>query len=286
MDNNFFLTQDSFKENNISLEEFDNRVSVLSEQINDFFEVPGNTLKYCSDIFESWQWNGKNMSELIWNPDAEFDNDLRSKLQNIFIEKTSSQEDTPSNNIQFKDTSNTSSNCLLAEKTISTISNNHQITPNGLTWYEFCLKFIERNPGTSDEYLNNCEILFKNITFLPNVRTSIKSIFNDFKKKILSHLDGLNRHIREAKNSNDTVTLKQLSTLARFDEVASLEGNHSPQRKKELTFNNVYCEPHIKLCYSDKSGDNTYYPNRIYFNMNEINGNEGSVKIGHIGKHQ
>ena len=286
MDNTFYFTQDSFKDANITLEQFDYIVSSLSEQINEFYGISGNTLKYCNDIFDTWRWNGQNVFELIWNPDTYFDNDLRSKLQIIIMEKASSDE-SPSKTIEFKDLPPSSSNCLLAEKKNNFISDDHQITPQGLTWYEFCLKYIKRNPGSSDDFINNCEILFRNIVFLPNVRTSIKSIYNDFKNKILFHLDGLNKNIRRAKQSNDTETLKRLSTLSRFDEEASLEGDHSSKRKKELTFDNTYCEPHIKLCRSDKyPGDSEYYKYRIYFNMNDIQGTKGKVIIGHIGKHQ
>ena len=284
MDNTFFLTQDSFTESNISLEEFDYRISVLAEQINEFYGKSGNQLKYCSDIFDTWQWNGLNAYEFLWNVDSNFDNDLRSKLQNI-IDKAS-PEDTPSKEIEFKDLSSTSSNCLLAEKKINQVSLDHQIFPDGLTWYEFTLGFIKRNPGDSDVFLSNCEILFQNIVFLSNVRTSIKSIYSDFKITILSHLDGLNKHIREAKNSNDTETLKQLSILSHFDQDASLEGDHSAKRKQQLTFDGVYCEPHIKLCHSDRyPGDSQYYQKRIYFNMNAIQGDKSQVIIGHIGEH-
>ena len=285
MNNTFYFTQDSFKNTNSTLEQFDSVVSSLSEQINEFFEISGNALKYCKDIFDNWQWNGQDVSQLIWNLDTDFDNDLRSKLQNIFCEKAS-LEDSPSNNIEFKDLSSSSSNCLLAEEMNCTISGDHQITPGGLTWYEFCLRFIKRNPGSSDDFLDNCEIIFQNIIFLPNARTSIKSIYNDFKNKILFHLDGLNNNIRCAKQSNDADTLNRLSSLGHFEEVASPEGDHSPKRKRELTFDGVYCEPHIKLCHSDKyPGDSKYYKYRIYFNMNDIQGNKGKVKIGHIGKH-
>ena len=96
----------------------------------------------------------------------------------------------------------------------------------------------------------------------------------------------MNKHIREAKSSNDTETLKQLSILSHFDQDASLEGDHSAKRKQQLTFDGVYCEPHIKLCHSDRyPGDSQYYQKRIYFNMNAIQGDKGKVKIGHIGEH-
>jgi hypothetical protein len=285
MDNTFFLTQDSFKNPNITLDQFDNIVSALSEQINKFKDIPGNSLKYCSDIFTTWQWNGQNVFELIWDPETDFDNDLRSKLQNIIQEKAI-KDDTPSTSIEFKDISSSSSNCLLAEQENDSISKDHQITPDGLTWYEFTLKFIKRNPGDSDVFLSNCEILFQNIEFLPNARISIKSIYDDFKITILSHLDDLNQNIKTAKGPNETETLKKLSALCHFDEEPSLERDHSSKRKKQLTFDEVYCEPHIKLCHSDKyPGDSQYYFHRIYFNMNEIHSDSGKIQIGHIGKH-
>lgn len=285
MDNTFFLTQYSFTESDISIDEFDNRVRVLSEQIDEIFRKTGNSLKYCSDIFDTWQWNGRKVCELLWNDDFDLGIELRITLKKIFLEKAS-PDDTPSKEIEFKDLSSTSSNCLLAEKKINQVSLDHQISPDGLTWYEFTLGFIKRNPGDSDVFLSNCEILFQNIVFLSNVRTSIKSIYSDFKITILSHLDGLNKNIRKAKSSNDTETLKQLSILCHFDQDASLEGDHSAKRKQQLTFDGVYCEPHIKLCHSDRyPGDSQYYQKRIYFNMNSIHGDKGQVMIGHIGEH-
>jgi hypothetical protein len=93
--------------------------------------------------------------------------------------------------------------------------------------------------------------------------------------------DGLNRR----------QILERFSIYANLDEIASLEGD--AQRKWDFTFSftnnsgadeNVCCEPHLKLCYSDK--DKSYSNDRrIYFHEGKANIQNGRILIGHIGKH-
>jgi hypothetical protein len=82
-----------------------------------------------------------------------------------------------------------------------------------------------------------------------------------------------------------------ISIYANLDETATLEGN--AQRKEYFTFSfannlgadeNVCCEPHLKLCYSDK--DNSYSNDRrIYFHEGKSNIQNGRILVGHIGVH-
>jgi hypothetical protein len=90
---------------------------------------------------------------------------------------------------------------------------------------------------------------------------------------------------------NRTQILERFSISATLDEAATLEGNAN--RKEKLTFQfpndlgvneDVCCEPHLKLCYSDS---NNSYSNdrRIYFHEGKSNIQNGRILIGHIGTH-
>lgn len=73
-----------------------------------------------------------------------------------------------------------------------------------------------------------------------------------------------------------------------------MEGN--PKRKSDLTFKfindnkaleDVYCEPHLKLCHTDGYPGDSSYSNdrRIYFHEGKEHIQKGKILIGHIGEH-
>jgi hypothetical protein len=148
-------------------------------------------------------------------------------------------------------------------------------------------------PSNENFYLDECVKYFPNLFFHERNRTSISAIFGDCPKKIIYHLTALNDKFRGSQTAgrNRTQVLEAFSITASLDETASLEGHAA--RKEDFTFRfinsqreaeDVCCEPHLKLCFSDTS---TAYSNdrRIYFHEGKENIQGGKILIGHIGDH-
>jgi hypothetical protein len=111
---------------------------------------------------------------------------------------------------------------------------------------------------------------------------------SDCPKKVIFHLTALNDKFRECQKEelNRTQVLEKFSIYAQLDEIAPLEGNAN--RKKDFTFSfcndsgideDVCCEPHLKLCYSDT--DKSYSNDRrIYFHEGKTNIQNGTILVG------
>lgn len=288
MNHTFFLTTESFDEANSTFAILESLVYGLHDQINQINTHEGNSLTICSDIYSHWQWQGHMLAE-IWQPDCQLDRDFKFMLQRLF--EKASDTDEPSTSISFGyiDNGNGATRGLLTLQKRNKYAPHLQVDSNTNSWYLYCLDKIKSSPLTSRQFIDDCRILFDNLEIIDRNYSSIASIYDKFKERILHHLNGLNLYMREAqqnsKNRNDA--LIRLSSLGNFDEVASTEGNAS--RKKDFTFQiedkSVCCEPHIKLSKSDVVGDSEYYFHRIYFHEGVPTLKKGKIIIGHIGKH-
>lgn len=290
MTHKFYITTDSFKEENSSIDELRELLGYLYVEVKNSKRHNGSSIFVCSDIYETFCWQRHHVSK-IWNPnDSTFDNDLRFMILELLYEK-SSQSECPSSNIKFEDdVENISSVGLLTLKKRGMLSNEHQIAKDAYSWYSYCYSFIKRVTMTKDSFLVCCRELFDELFILDRCNQSISSIYADFKNTILYHLNGLNQKLKSAQidSTNRSDALLRLGQLANFPVTPSLEGNAA--RKRDFTFKvdgtDVCCEAHLKLCHSDKyPGDGRYYQNRIYFNegMNGIC--DDKIIVGHIGEH-
>ncbi|MBX7240121.1 MAG: hypothetical protein K1X92_00135 [Bacteroidia bacterium] len=170
---------------------------------------------------------------------------------------------------------------------------------NKYNWLSFHRYFLGVYPKNVAFYFQECKKYFPELHFHERNETTINTLFDKFTKKIIEHLSHLHDSFNNCKTDpyNRVETLKRFSVACDLDEEASNEGDAS--RKKAFTFsfeNNrgvfeeVCCEPHLKLCRSDAyPGDAEYYFYRIYFHEGktdkDTNIANGKILIGHIGKH-
>lgn len=285
----FYITQESFRDSNMSVFELRKGISFLNEQVlymcEHNFEV-----KVCRDIYDILKWHDHAIYE-IWE-NCELDNDLKSMLNNILCERAITIEE-KSNNVEFFD-NDTSSYGLLTTAQCATPNVVYQVFP-GRSSYNYALDFIDRLSLTSDDFLDACKHIMDNVFIVDNCKTTIKPIYKDFKHTILFHLNALNVHLAQEKHQGfrRDQLLKRVSQLAKLPQEASLEGD--PKRKNDLTFNvvdkngqthDVCCEPHMKLCHSDHyPGDTQFYFHRIYFHEGIVEVCDGKIIVGHIGYH-
>jgi hypothetical protein len=154
-------------------------------------------------------------------------------------------------------------------------------------WLGFHRHFLGLYPKDVTHYFNECIKYFPDLYFHKRNEETISAIFPDFVRKIIFHLSALNDEFRNYQNEpyQRIETLKAFSIGCNLDKEASNEGGQNSEkerkrRKKALTFSfltkenkleDIYCEPHLKLCKSDNVGDNEFYFHRIYFHEGKEN---------------
>jgi hypothetical protein len=166
---------------------------------------------------------------------------------------------------------------------------------NKHNWLKFHRYFLGLYPQSEDNFIDECNKYFPGLFFHERNKQAIKKVFHGFTKTILFHLSMLNDEFHKYKevtfNRNDT--LKRFSIACNLHEEASSEGDASRKHNFKFDFINnkgqtalICCEPHLKLCRSDKHpGDSEYYFHRIYFHEGQEEIQNGKILIGHIGEH-
>ena len=285
----FYITQDTCSDLRISFSKLKEYISFLHEQVLYMYNH-GFAIKICTDIYEVWKWQGHALYE-IWQ-NCELDNDLTAMLTTILYERSDNSEE-KSENVLFGDTE-TSSYGLLTTSRSAKVEEQFQVYPER-TSYQYSIDFINRLSLSSDDFLDACNHIMDNVFIVGNCKTTIKPIHKDFKNTILFHLNALNIHLAQERHKGlrRDQLLKRVSQLAKLPQEASLEGN--PKRKKDFTFNvidnngktyEICCEPHMKLCHSDRyPGDLEFYNHRIYFHEGINDVLNGKIIVGHIGYH-
>lgn len=294
-----YIVAESFANNvDFTTSEIESKIKSLA---NDFVCIrkykDTNVIFVHPDIYSVDFINGVLLSDLLYDSmiaKKHIDRDVYNALQKIIIE--SATKDISSEEvIEVLLSEHNKDIChgLIAFNPIEGIQPELQIVYDLNGWLGFRRYFLGLYPKNSDFYIDECIKYFPNLFFHERNRTTIGTIFNDCPKKIIYHLAALNDTFRsiETLNLNRTQILEAFSIIANLDEKASLEGNAS--RHPAFTFSflnnqnqpeNVCCEPHLKLCYSDA---NNSYSNdrRIYFHEGRPNIQEGKILIGHIGRH-
>jgi hypothetical protein len=161
-------------------------------------------------------------------------------------------------------------------------------------WLDFHQYFLSMYPISNTHFYKEAIKYFPNLFFHNRIEQTISKILHDFAKAIVFHLKALNNDFRKYQTQpySRIETLKAFSIGCKLYEEASNQGNSEDKPKMTFSFfnhegqnENICCEPHLKLCKSDNSGDNTYYYHRIYFHEGKEHIAHCRILVGHIGEH-
>lgn len=296
----FYLISESFAENpNLSKEEIENKTKSLAEDFR-YIKQYGETNKLFvhSDMYNVVFIEDITISDLLFNNNVannHLDRDVRNALKKIIIE----QETTDITAEEVKDVllpEHSESLChgLIGFNMVEDVNPDFQVVYHLKGWFDFRRYYLGLYHKNANFFIEECTKYFPNLFFHERNKTTINSILSTCPKKILYHLSALNDKFNESfiqPDLNRTQVLEHFSVNASLDETASLEGD--ARRKPSFTFRfrntenieeDVCCEPHLKLCYSDNS--NAYFTDRrIYFHEGKLNIHKGKILIGHIGNH-
>jgi hypothetical protein len=298
----FYIMPVSFENNkDFPKDEIEVKVKNLAQ---DFILIKqykeNNKIFVNSDIYSVCFLNDVTISDLLFNPEIGkkyIDRDVKLALQKIILESAETDA-SPEKVIDELLPKHNKDKCygLIAFNKIEDIEDGYQIVYNSNDWYSFRRHFLGLYPHDGEYFIEECKIYFPKLFFHERNKRTVLEIIGDYSEKIVFHLSALNDKFNNSAQLNleRQQTLKHFSIAANLDEEASLAGNAS--RKKALTFDfvndknlkeNVCCEPHLKLCYSDNyPGDSSYSTDRrIYFHEGKSNIQNGKILIGHIGDH-
>lgn len=296
----FYIIAESFTQNAASSkEQIEIKIEALgSDFINIRKHKETNKLFINPEIYNISFINNVSISDLLYNDEISnenIDRDARNMLKKIVME-TETNSITSKEVIEVLLPEHNEELChgLIAFNSVDGVNPEFQIVYNEKGWLKFRRHYLGLYPKNEEFFILECRKYFPNIIFHNNTINSISSIFNNFPKKIIYHLEALNDRFKESEDGfrHRQQVLTHFSGNCNLDTTASLEGN--ADKKPLFTYefvdsegNNqsVCCEPHIKLCTSDTPGDNTYYQNRIYFHEGFENIEENKILIGHIGGH-
>jgi hypothetical protein len=299
----FYLLAVSFNNNaNFRKEEIEDKIMRLSEDINLIRQYKETNKFYVNyvEVYPQILYSTYSVEDFICHGhelknQGLIERNVLNAFQNIFRKS----EET---NITFQEIKDVclswidENNChgLVAFHKIDNFDNDLQIIYGKNEWYKFRRHFLSLYPRDANFFVDECIKYFPDLFFHERNKVSVRLILSDCPKKIVLHLTALNDKFRECQREelNRTQVLVEFSRYAQLDETATLEGN--AERKKDFTFSfrndfgideDVCCEPHLKLCYSDT--DQSYSNDRrIYFHEGKTNIQNGKILVGHIGKHR
>ncbi len=299
---NFYLMAESFAHNEmLSSDTIEKKIKSLSEDVILIHKYKDTNILYANytDLYPQIFYETFTVQEFLCNPQIlkqhGIDRDIIVSLQKILDRSTDTlitSEEVISELLSWNDDENCHG--IIAFHKIEGLDENHQILYGIDGWLKFRRYYLSQYPKNEKFFITECEKYFPDLIFHDNTITTISRIFSDFHKKIIYHLTALNDRFRESQDGfrNRQQVLEHFSGNCNLDTIASLEGDAS--RKPFFTYDfvnkqgiqqSVCCEPHLKLCYSGISGDNTYYQHRIYFHEGHENISNNKILIGHIGEH-
>jgi len=299
----FYLLAESFHNNaNFSKEEIEEKINCLSDDVNLIHRYRETNRLYVNytEIYPQVLYSTYTVQDFICHghelkKQGVFERNVLNALNKIIHKSQETDYSLQKVKDELLPTINEHScHGLIAFHKIDDLDDNVQIIYGIEGWYKFRRHFLSLYPQDENFFIDECIKYFPDLYFHKRNRETIKSILGYCPKKIVFHLAALNDKFKDCVGTNldRTQILKQFSIHANLDETATLEGDAA--RKKDFTFSfpndlgedeDVCCEPHLKLCYSDTS--NSYSTNRrIYFHEGKPNIQNGKILIGHIGSHR
>lgn len=296
----FYIIVESFEQNSgFTKEEIESKTISLAQ---DFISIKKykdtNKLFVHPDIYNVNFVENTSLLDLMFNQEIAnktLDRDVRLALKKIIIESEETNY-TSEDVVEVLLPEHNENKCygLIAFNTIDAVDPDYQVVYNLNGWFQFRRHYLGLYPKNNIFFIDECVKYFPNLVFHERNRNTVGVILTNFSKRIVYHLTALNDRFRESEDGirHRTQVLEHFSGNCNLDETATLEGN--AERKPNFTFEfidndkknqQVCCEPHLKLCKSDVSGDNTYYQYRIYFHEGIQNISNSKILVGHIGDH-
>jgi hypothetical protein len=298
----FYILAESFQKNSVlSDSEIEEKVKRLSEDVKLINLHKGTNKLYTNyvEIYPQVFYADYTVEQFICAPlelkRAGIDRDIINALQNILQkseETTITSTEAKKELLSWTDEDNCHG--LIAFHKIDELDDNLQIIYGIDGWYKFRRHFLSMFPKDANYFIDECVKYFPNLYFHTRNKDTIKSILGKCPKKIIYHLSALNDKFKDCVKPelNRTQVLEQFSICAKLDETASLEGD--AKKKKDFIFSfindsgmpeDICCEPHLKLCYSDNDNISYSTDRRIYFHEGKPNIQQNRILIGHIGYH-
>ena len=296
---NFYLTPESLAQSDNQLDKLFACLSHLLADIGSSQPFKDENLFYITDEALEYSIEGIPFIQLLYDPN--YSGEQEAILKTLFslyvrgdLLKHSSKtieeikHDIANNN-------ESSSTGIISLEAIEGIAESNQIVYNQKTWIDFRREHFSRYILDSDKYLLQCSKYYDHLYFHDNNKSSIKTIFSDYRVNITNALNQLNDVFYPLYKKNKG--MERTALLRLFSLESHLEAVTQGKDKKKLEaifdfvnvkgeIEHIFCELHIKLAYSDKKGDEKYNFNRIYFHEpypTIFNGER--VLIAHIGKH-
>jgi hypothetical protein len=299
----FYILAESFQKNSkLNDSEIEEKVKRLAEDVKliNHYKDTNKLYTNYSEIYPQIFYANYTVGDFICNfqklKEEGIDRDVIDSLQNILVNKSVETEITSQEAQDLLLSRIDEDNChgLIAFHKIEGFDDNLQIIYGIDGWYKFRRHFLGKYPKDANFFIDECIKYFPNLYLHDRNRSTIKAILDDCPKTIIRHLSALNDKFKECMQSdlNRTQVLEKFSIYAKLDEIASLEGD--AKRKIDFTFSfknesgtleNICCEPHLKLCYSDNDKVSYSTDRRIYFHEGKHNIQDNRILVGHIGSH-
>lgn len=299
MNANIYITKELFNGRELTENELVHKINLLNIEAQNIDRYKDENFLYITEeCYTDLKWQGYVLAN-IWELNCSLDRDAKNILQKLISNYSNSTSLSHADVVNsFKNNSEGLVNAIILFSNDAAINQYHQILISGRSWYDFRRYFLGKYPSNAIYFIDECSKYFDRIYFHERNKLTVGAILKDCSMMIVKHLSALNDHFHSIitmyPHLNRQEKLDFLSATHDFDEKASLEGDAS--RKKNFTFNfnngstknvSVCCEPHIKLCHTDKyPGDKSYSTNRrIYFHEGLSNFEDGKILVGHIGLH-
>lgn len=296
---NFYLTSESLSKSNDQLDKLFDCLSHLLADIGRSEPYKDENLFYVTNSALEYPIGEKSFADLLFGANCGGEHKAILKTLLSLLNKGDLLRVTSKTTEEIKQeiakSNEDGSAGIIALEAIENVAESNQIIYDSKTWIDFRRDHLGRYILDSDKYLLQCGKYYERLLFHDNNKSSIKSIFSDYKMSITHALNQLNDVFYPL--YKESVGLERTALLRMFSSKTNLEAVTQGRDKKKLDayfdFVNakgekvrIFCEMHIKLVQSDKIGDEKYEFNRIYFHEPYPGISNGErVLIAHIGKH-
>ena len=292
----FFLCDLSFEEpQNLTIEVLRNRIEQLSSDC-DFIRSNDEVIFRANSVYEVMFFGEWGIMDM-YSPEFQelIGRDHSFMLQTIIDHSTTTDHDSQTIIGLLANHSEEIGNGLICLHGVQDIDPLYCVYQRN-DWYQFHRYFLGLYPINEDNFIQGCSTYFPKLDFQSEIASSLRSLegggLNNFARVICHCLSKLIDDFPACFIPSNVVnSLIRFSTICGYE--TTNEGNINRRADLSFSFENnsgdsisVYCEPHIKLSRSDRTGDSHHYQNRIYFHVGGRQDiAEGKVLVAHIGGH-
>lgn len=297
----FYLMAESFAKNEQFTDEIiEDKVKRLSEDVTLIHKYRDTNVLYANytELYPQVLYQTYTIEDFICTPHLlkqhGVDRDIVNSIQKILINLSEETQITSDEVISELLNWNNENDChgIIAFYPIEGLEENLQVIYGIDGWYKFRRYFLSIYPDNEIFFIDECVKYFPNLYFHDRNKTTVGAILKSSSKKIVHHLSELNDkyHTCTTQPYSRIDTLKRFNATCVLDQNASVEGNIDRKailswsfRNDSNTYEEVYCELHLKLLLDDKGKIST--DRRIYFHEGKNSIQNGKILIGHIGDH-